>query len=235
MINSLKLDSVELSFGKEKILSDVNFTCNIGEILAIFGKNGSGKSTLLKILFGALKPNKIELYINNNRIAKISTKNKLIAYQPQVPFLPKDITVRRIIPMYFSDGETQDKIFYSPLINKIETKRIGTLSLGEQKYLEFLLIINLNHQYILLDEPFTMLEPMYIESIKNILTKYKKDKGIIITDHYYRDILEIANKKIIIKDGISHEISNSGELYNYGYIPSKNNLPSEDRLRLNSV
>ncbi len=229
MINSLKLDSVELNFGKKKVLSDVNFTCSTGEILAIFGKNGSGKSTLLKILFGTLKPNKIELSINNDRIAKISTKNEMIAYLPQVPFLPKDMTVRRIIPMYFSDGETLDKIFYSPLINKIETKRIGTLSLGEQKYLEFLLIINLNRSFILLDEPFTMLEPMYIESVKNILTKHKKDKGIIITDHYYRDILEIANKKIIIKDGISHEISNLDELYNYGYIPSKNKNIAENQ------
>jgi len=143
MTNSLKLDSVDLSFGKKQILSNVNFTCNTGEIIAIFGRNGCGKSTLLKILFGTLKPNNIELYINNIKIEKTSTKNKLIAFLPQVPFLPKDITVRRIIPMFFSDGETQDKIFYSPLINKIETQRIGTLSLGEQKYLEFLLIINL--------------------------------------------------------------------------------------------
>jgi ABC-type multidrug transport system ATPase subunit len=222
MINSLKLNSVDISFGKKQILSNVNFTCKTGEILAIFGRNGSGKSTLLKILFGTLKPNKIELYINHNKIEKISTQNKLIAYLPQVPFLPKDITVRRIIPMYFSDRALQDIIFYSPLINKIETQRIGTLSLGEQKYLAFLLIINLNHPFILLDEPFTMLEPLYIELIKDILTKRKNDKGIIITDHYYRDVFEIANKKIIIKDGISHEILNLDELCDYAYVPLKN-------------
>ncbi len=227
-MNSLKLDSVDHSFGKKQILSNVNFTCNTGEILAIFGRNGSGKSTLLKILFGNLKPNKIALYINNNKIEKISTKNKLIAYLPQIPFLPKDLTVRRIIPMYFSDGATQDKIFYSPLINKIETQKIGTLSLGEQKYLEFLLIINLNHPFILLDEPFTMLEPLYIESVKDILTSRKNDKGIIITDHYYRDVFEIANKKMIIKDGISHEILNLGELSSYGYTPLKNKSNTEN-------
>lgn len=218
MTNSLRLDSVDLSFGKKQILSNVNFTCKTGEILAIFGRNGSGKSTLLKILFGTLKPNNINLYINSDKIEKISTKNKLIAYLPQEPFLPKDITVRQIIPMYFSDGASQDKIFYSPFINKIETQKIGTLSLGEQKYLEFLLIINLNHPFILLDEPFLMLEPLYIDSVKNILTKYKNDKGIIITDHYYRDVFEIANKKIIIKEGISHEILNLNELCDYGYI-----------------
>lgn len=219
MTNSLKLDSVDLSFGKKQLLSNVNFICNTGEILAIFGRNGSGKSTLLKILFGTLKPNKIALYINSNKIEKISTKNKLIAYLPQAPFLPKDITVRRIIPMYFSDGETQNKIFYSPLINKIENQKIGTLSLGEQKYLEFLLIINLNHPFILLDEPFAMVEPLYIDSIKDILTKYKNDKGIIITDHYYRNVLEIADRKIIIKDGKAIEIENEIDLIENGYLP----------------
>lgn len=223
MIKSLRLDYVDFSFGKKQILSNVSFTCSTGEILAVFGRNGSGKSTLLKILFGSLKPNKIELYINGDKIEKISTDDKLIAYLPQVPFLPKDITVRRIIPMYFPDGETQNKIFYSPLINKIERQRIGTLSLGEQKYLEFLLIINLSHPFILLDEPFSMLEPIYIESIKDILTKYKKDKGIIITDHYYRDVFEIADTKIILKDGVSHEILNMNELCDYGYIPLKTN------------
>lgn len=223
MIKSLRLDYVDFSFGKKQILSNVSFTCSTGEILAVFGRNGSGKSTLLKILFGSLKPNKIELYINGDKIEKISTNDKLIAYLPQVPFLPKDITVRRIIPMYFPDGETQNKIFYSPLINKIERQRIGTLSLGEQKYLEFLLIINLSHPFILLDEPFSMLEPIYIESIKDILTKYKKDKGIIITDHYYRDVFEIADTKIILKDGVSHEILNMNELCDYGYIPLKTN------------
>ncbi|MEI7596163.1 MAG: ATP-binding cassette domain-containing protein [Bacteroidota bacterium] len=218
MINSLKLDSVDMRFGKKQILTNVNFTCNTGDVVAIFGRNGSGKSTLLKILFGTQKPNKIELYINNSKIEKISTKNKLLAYLPQNPFLPKDITARQIIQMYFSDGETQDKLFYSPLINKIEKQRIGELSLGEQKYLEFLLIINLNHPFILLDEPFTMLEPMQIDLVKDVLTKQKNDKGIIITDHYYRDVFEIANKKIIIKEGVSHEIINMSELADYGYI-----------------
>ncbi len=59
------------------------------------------------------------------------------------------------------------------------------------------------------------------ELIKDILTKYKNNKGIIITDHYYRDIFEIAHKKIIIKDRISHEIFNLDKLCNYGYVPLK--------------
>jgi len=220
MTHILRLDFIEHSFGKKSILSKVNFTCNTGDIIAIFGRNGSGKSTLLKSLFGTLKPDKIELNLDGKKIDHISTKDKTIAYLPQDPFLPKDVKVRNIIPMYFPDGDVQNKIFYSPLIHKIENQRTGTLSLGELRYLEFLLIINLNHPFILLDEPFSMIEPLYKDAIKEIIKENKKDKGFIITDHYYLDIMEVANKKMILKDGISYEVLDLKDLIENGYLPS---------------
>ncbi len=220
MTHILRLDFIEHSFGKKSILSKVNFTCNTGDIIAIFGRNGSGKSTLLKSLFGTLKPDQIELNLDGKKIDHISTKDKTIAYLPQDPFLPKDFKIRNIIPMYFPDGEKQSKIFYSPLVHKIENQRAGTLSLGEQRYLEFLLIVNLNHPFILLDEPFSMIEPLYKDAIKEIIREYKKDKGFIITDHYYLDVMEVATKKMILKEGVSHEALNLTDLIEYGYLPS---------------
>jgi ABC-type multidrug transport system ATPase subunit len=220
MTHILRLDLIEHNFGKKSILSKVNFTCNTGDVMAIFGRNGSGKSTLLKSLFGTLQPDKIELNLDGRIISHISPKDKIIAYLPQDPFLPKDVKVRNIIPMYFPDGDVQNRIFYSPLIDKIGNQKTGTLSLGELRYLEFLLIINLDHPFILLDEPFSMIEPLYKDAIKEIIKEYKKDKGFIITDHYYLDILEVANKKMILKDGISHEVLGLKDLIENGYLPS---------------
>jgi ABC-type lipopolysaccharide export system ATPase subunit len=122
--------------------------------------------------------------------------------------------------MYFPDGDVQNKIFYSPLIDKIENLKTGTLSLGELRYLEFLLIINLDHPFILLDEPFSMIEPLYKDAIKEIIKEYKKNKGFIITDHYYLDVLEVANKKMILKEGVSHEVLHLKDLVENGYLPS---------------
>lgn len=218
MNHVLRLESVNHSYGQKEILSNVKLTCNTGDIIAIFGRNGSGKSTLLKILFGTQKPNNIDLYVDNTKIDNITPKSNLIAYLPQEPFMPKDLKVRDIIPIYFPDGDKQNKIFHSPLIHKIETQRVGTLSLGEQRYLEFLLIVNLNHPFILLDEPFSMIEPLYKDAIKEIILQYKKDKGFIITDHYYLDIFDVANKKLIIKDGISHEVKDIKDLVENGYL-----------------
>ncbi|MCW3102688.1 MAG: transporter ATP-binding protein [Bacteroidetes bacterium] len=220
MTHVLRLDFIEHRFGKKSILSKVNFICNTGDVIAIFGRNGSGKSTLLKSLFGTLQPNKIELNLDGRIINRISPKDKTIAYLPQDPFLPKDIIVRNIIPMYFPDGDIQNKIFYSPLIDKIENQRIGTLSLGELRYLEFLLIIHLDHPFILLDEPFSMIEPLYKDAIKDIIIEYKRNKGFIITDHYYSDVMEVANKKMILKGGVSQEVSDLKDLIENGYLPS---------------
>lgn len=219
MTHILKLDLIEQSFKGKSILSKVSLTCNTGDIIAIFGRNGSGKSTLLKSLFGTLKPGRIELSLNGKKINSITPKDKYIAYLPQDPFLPKDVKVKNIIPMYFPDGDVQNKIFYSPLIHKIENQKAGTLSLGELRYLEFLLIVNLSHPFILLDEPFSMIEPLYKDAIKEIIREYKKDKGFIITDHYYLDVLEVANNKMILKEGMLHEVFNLKDLIEYGYLP----------------
>lgn len=221
MVHLLRIDSVNHKFGKKQILSKVSFICNTGDIVAIFGRNGSGKSTLLKILFGTLKPDKIELYIDEKKIERITTKNKLIAYLPQGPFLPRDLKVRDIIPMYFPDGDLQNKIFYAPLIHKLETQRIGTLSPGEQRYLECLLIINLHHPFILLDEPFSMIEPLYKDALKDMLRAHRDEKGFIITDHYYSDVLDVANKKMIMKEGNANEVLNLNDLVEYGYLPER--------------
>jgi len=70
----------------------------------------------------------------------------------------------------------------------------------------------------MLDEPFTMLEPIYIDLIKQLLLKLKETKGILLTDHYYTDVLEISDANILLKDGIKHEVSNKSDLINKGYI-----------------
>jgi ABC-type lipopolysaccharide export system ATPase subunit len=62
-------------------------------------------------------------------------------------------------------------------------------------------VLNLNHHFILLDEPFSMVEPLYKELIKEKITEYKATKGFLITDHHYLDVLEIADKACIIKEG----------------------------------
>ena len=199
-------------------MTDINFKCKTGDIVAIFGRNGSGKSTLFKILFGTLRANKFEIYFDGRNIFKKSQLNKLIGLHLQEVFLPTDLKVRDIIPLFFPDGENQKKIFHDPLISKIDTLRVGKLSLGEQRYLQFLLMLNSNHPFLLLDEPFTMLEPLYRDKIKEKIIENRSNKGFIISDHYYQDVLQIADNYKLLKNGTLLTIENPKDLIEEGYL-----------------
>lgn len=192
MKNELKLYYARKNFGRKKVLLDVSFKLHKGEILGLFGKNGSGKSTLLNILFGTLKADAIDLRLNDQPLpTKTIIPQQYIGYVPQDNFLPKHLKVRDIIPLFYQDGESQDLIFRAPFIEKITTRKVGTLSMGELRYLELLLVANLNHPFLMLDEPFSMIEPLHKEKIKEFLISLKAKKGIILTDHYYEDVLSI--------------------------------------------
>ncbi len=222
MDHTLFIKSVVHSFGKRQILSEIHFTCKTGDVLGIFGRNGTGKSTLLKILFGTVKAIFSEVYLDNKIVDKNIRLNTITAYHHQEVFLPKHMTVKNLIPLYFPEGEKQNKLFYDQRINKIENQKVGALSIGEQRYLQFLLILHSDQPFLLLDEPFSMLEPLYKELIKEKIESYKREKGFIITDHYYKDVLQVANIKKVIRDGVMLAVNQGSDLIDFGYLSNNN-------------
>lgn len=219
-----KLHSAFINFGSKEVLNEVSFQLETGEILGVFGRNGCGKSTLLKMIFGTLLKGTINISIDGTKYnsAKNISQGQ-IAYLPQDSFLPKNIKVRDLIPIYFSDEEKQDKIFYDPHIASFASRSISELSLGQVRYLEVILLANTEHPFLMLDEPFSMIEPIYKEQIKNVLGELKLEKGIIVTDHYYNDVLDISTQNILLKNGKSHLIDNAEDLREQGYL-TKNSI-----------
>lgn len=215
----LEIKNVNKSFKNRHILKNISLEIETGQTIVIFGRNGSGKSTLLKLIYGTLQADSIDLNINQIPIKSNNViLDNRIGYLPQHTFLPKNLKVSEIIAMYFEDGEQQNKLFYAPRINAIQNRKISQLSLGERRYFEILLLGNLNHEFLLLDEPFSMVEPIYIEIIKEYLNNLKTTKGIILTDHYYEDAIEVANTIFLIKDGNKIEINKREDLVTHGYI-----------------
>lgn len=219
---TLQLYKAKKSFGKKDILKEVSLSCKTGEILGIFGRNGCGKSTLLKLIFGTLKATEIDLHLDGTSVnpLKLIPKKK-IGYLPQHSFLPRNSKVRDIIPIYYPSQEKQDKIFYDPQIVLISSKKISELSIGQLRYFQVLLIGHLDRDFLLFDEPFSMIDPLYKVKISELLIRLQQHKGIIITDHYYEDVLKITSKNIVLKDGISHSISSKDDLIAMDYIPMR--------------
>jgi ABC-type multidrug transport system ATPase subunit len=219
MKNTLEIQNLNKSFGNRLLLQNITFKWETGDIIGIFGRNGTGKSTLLKIIFGVLKANSLNLILNSTSIdPKKIIPTKTIGYLPQETFLPKELKVRDAIPFFFKSGDDQDKIFYAPKVVSFENNKIGNLSMGQLRYLELLIVGNLNHPFLMLDEPFSMIEPLYKDVIKDTLVKFKETKGIILTDHYYDDVLQITNRNILIKDNQLIIINNIEDLRKNEYI-----------------
>ncbi len=216
---TLQLYKAKKSFGKKEVLKEISFKIKTGEILGIFGRNGCGKSTLLKIIFGTLKASEIDLHLDGISInpLKLIPKKK-IAYLPQHSFLPRSSKVRDLIPIYFPREEKQDAIFYDSQIALITSKKVGELSIGQLRYFQVLLIGHLDRDFLLFDEPFSMIDPLYKVKISELLVQLQQHKGIIITDHYHDDVLNITTNNIILKDGFSHKINSKEELKKMGYL-----------------
>ena len=217
-MNSLEINNLSKSFRSKLVLNNVSLKCETGEVVGVFGRNGSGKSTLLKLIFGTLKADNIEIRINSEIIPpKDIIPSGKIAYLPQEPFLPKGIKVREAIPLFYQNDE-QDKIFYAPGVAKFENTVVGKLSMGELRYLEILLIGKLNHQFLMLDEPFSMVEPLIKEMLKELLSQLQKTKGILLTDHYYHDVSDTTNRNLLVKDAGIFNIQSEADLKRFEYL-----------------
>lgn len=212
------VDSIQKSFGTRQVLTDVYLTCQQGEIVGLLGRNGSGKSTLLKIIFGTLPADQKFVRIGNRIINGVSDNRNLVGYLPQDHFLPNHIRVSTMVSL-LCDTKNRSLLYSNNLIKPMLGKKSGQLSGGEKRLLEIHLIIHSSARYILIDEPFNGIEPIYKEGIKSLIREQSREKGFIITDHDYRNILDIATKIILVHDGGLKEIHDYDELRLRGYLP----------------
>jgi ABC-type lipopolysaccharide export system ATPase subunit len=107
------------------------------------------------------------------------------------------------------------------LIKSMLGKKNNQLSGGEKRILEILLIIYSNARYILIDESFNGIDPIYKENIKSMIKDQSINKGFIITDHDYRNMIDISTRIILIHDGGTKPIRNKKDLQYWGYIPKE--------------
>ena len=217
-MSGLHADSILKSYGDRTILSDVYLGCRTGEIVGLLGRNGCGKSTMLKIIFGALNAEYRFVRVDDKVQNKLSESSKLIKYLPQDSFLPNHIKVKTIIRL-FCDPDNAAALYEHPLVSPFLESKSGELSGGELRVFEILLIIHSSAKYILIDEPFNGVSPIYVEEIKKAIKSQTATKGFIITDHSYRNILDIADRIVLIHDQVLRHVKEENELTYWGYTP----------------
>lgn len=214
----LEADSIIKNFGERQLLTDIYLKCETGEVIGLLGRNGCGKSTLLKIIFGTVPSANKSIRINKKYVGFPYKRRGVMAYLPQHNFLP-NLKIESLVNIFLNSRTKASKILKNERIARHLHKKPGELSGGEARYLEVLLLVNLDVKFVILDEPFSGIEPLYKDPIKEVLQEHKTEKGFIITDHDYRNIIDVSSKIVLLTDGSCRHIQNLEELEQWNYVP----------------
>ncbi|WP_298502813.1 ATP-binding cassette domain-containing protein [uncultured Maribacter sp.] len=216
-MKKLHVDSITKSYDNKVLLSDIFISCEIGEIKGLLGRNGCGKSTLLKIIFGIENSDSKFVRIGDKVIQNVSHGRGLLNYLPQENFLPNDVRVKSLITLFLSK-ENRNIVLENFYVKPLWNKKVKHLSGGEKRIIEILLVIHSQAKYLLLDEPFNGVSPLMVDYIIAYIKKMKIDKGIIITDHDYENVIKVSDTVSFLKDGYLKELKDNKQLVELGYL-----------------
>jgi len=215
MKHTLEVDSIILEFGIKRVLQDVYIKSETGKITGILGRNGTGKTCLLNIIYGELATNEKSVRLDGDAIITKSRNPKIFKYLPQYNFIPKKLTVKRI----FNDFELDFKEFtkHFPEFEKYFKVKLFNLSGGERRIIEVYSILASHAKFCILDEPFSHIMPVNIETLKIIIENEKNRKGIPITDHLFEHVTEICDYLYVITNGKTFLVNDLNDIKALGY------------------
>ena len=210
----IELNKISLSFGRRKILDNVNFVINKGQIVGLLGPNGVGKSTIFNLITGLIKPGYGSIIINsqnvNNQPIYLRTKKFNIGYVPQHGGYFHDLTLvenLRAVGEILIENKTKREEKINSLIAKFELDSVkdikaNYLSGGQKKKLVIALALLGDPKILLLDECFAALDVMTIKMLQQIIVNLQSENNITICicDHQARDLLSCVDVAVVLSN-----------------------------------
>ncbi|MBQ8193414.1 MAG: ABC transporter ATP-binding protein [Bacilli bacterium] len=212
----LEIKNLSKSYGKKKVLKDINLTIPRDRIIGLLGKNGTGKSTLIKLINDLLTPTSGEILINGEKVGVES--KKIISYLPERTYLDKSMTVDNVIE-YFSDFyDNFDARKARKLLKDLDldtTLKLAKMSKGMQEKVQLVLVMSRKADLYILDEPLGGVDPATRDYILDtILTNFDDGASVIISTHLITDVERILDEVIFIDKGKIVLQSSADELRN---------------------
>ncbi|MBR5274144.1 MAG: ATP-binding cassette domain-containing protein [Bacteroidales bacterium] len=213
--NTLLADSIRLSFGTFDVLNGAWLCSETGKVTGVLGRNGCGKSCMFRTIMGGLKSQGLYVRVNDEIVTGSMEMGKYIKYMAQKHFLPPKMTLSEVFEYFGADYESFTEDF--PKFAQYPQTKVKELSGGEIRIAEIWLCLCSDSPFCILDEPFSYLAPVAIETIQRLIRKYKDQKGIVISDHNYEALLEVSDEVLLLSDGYVHLIKDRSDLVRYGY------------------
>jgi lipopolysaccharide export system ATP-binding protein len=222
----LETKDLAKSYDGREVVKGVDIVIKRGEIVGLLGPNGAGKTTTFYMIVGIIAPNRGKIIFDNNDITKLPIHLRCrfgIGYLSQEPSIFRKLSVAENImaileTLPFNRIERKQKL--ERLLEELKIAHLArakayTLSGGERRRLEITRALVTDPSFILLDEPFSGIDPIVVNEAQEIIKELKdKGLGILLTDHNVRETLSITDRAYLIAEGKILISGSASELIN---------------------
>ena len=211
----LKLQAVELSktYRGRKVVDNVELEIGQGEVVGLLGPNGAGKTTTFYMVVGLARPDSGKVILNGDEITDLPMYLRArsgISYLPQEPSVFRQLTseenllaVLETLPLTPEQQRDRlEELLVQMGLETVRTSKAYMLSGGERRRLEIARSLTLQPSFVLLDEPFSGIDPLTVKDLQEIIRDLAKSGiGVLITDHNVRETLTVTDRAYILRGG----------------------------------
>ena len=210
----IRTDNLVKTYGERNVVNGVSIEVEQGTIVGLLGPNGAGKTTTFYMIVGIEKPDAGIVTLDGQDISTLAMFERAragIGYLPQEASIFSKLTVEENImailqTLDISGAERKERcetLMEDLGLTKLRKQKAMTLSGGERRRLEITRAMVTNPAFIMLDEPFSGVDPLAVSNVREIILKLKAERnlGILITDHNVRDTLKVVDRAYIMCDG----------------------------------
>jgi lipopolysaccharide export system ATP-binding protein len=211
----LKLQGLELNkaYRGRKVVDNVELEIGQGEVVGLLGPNGAGKTTTFYILVGLARPDSGRVMLNGDEITDLPMYLRArsgISYLPQEPSVFRQLNseenllaVLETLPLTPEQQRDRlEELLVQMGLETVRTSKAYMLSGGERRRLEIARSLTLQPSFILLDEPFSGIDPLTVKDLQEIIRELARSGiGVLITDHNVRETLNVTDRAYILKSG----------------------------------
>jgi len=224
-LNTLATEEIGKAYGGRQVVRGVNLEIKRGEVVGLLGPNGAGKTTTFYMIVGLVQPESGRILADGTDISRLPmylrARNYGISYLPQEPSVFRKLTVEENILAVLEAQQlswekrrvTTERMLEQLNLGHVRKTRGYALSGGERRRVEIARCLCIEPNFILLDEPFSGIDPIAVLDLQEIIFQLKADGiGVLITDHNVRETLSVTDRAYIINEGRIFRTGTPGEL-----------------------
>jgi lipopolysaccharide export system ATP-binding protein len=224
-MRTLEIDEIGKAYAGRQVVRGVNMQIGQGEVVGLLGPNGAGKTTSFYMIVGLVRPDTGRIVADGDDITRLPmylrAREYGISYLPQEPSIFRKMTVEDNIlavleaqPLSREERRTRtEKLIEQFSLNHVRNTMGYALSGGERRRVEIARCLAIEPAFILLDEPFSGIDPIAVLELQEIIFELKKNGiGVLVTDHNVHETLSVTDRAYIINEGKIFRAGTPGEL-----------------------